>query len=85
MASRWGDSASGPFAFGGRADGGPAAAGAPPVTWWALLLAFSLGATSATMPLHAASAAPLVTHAGAAWHGAQLHLPPGAVLFASPA
>ena len=51
----------------------------------ALLLAFNLGATHASVPLPAAvaaaaGAAPLFTHAGAALHGPQLHLPPGAVL-----
>ncbi len=49
-----------------------------------LLLAFNLGATAITVPLPAAgadSAEPLFTHAGAARHGTQLHLPPGAVLF----
>ncbi len=39
VASRWGDGAAGAFAFGGRADGRPVAAGATPVTWLALLLA----------------------------------------------
>lgn len=51
----------------------------------ALLLAFNLGASAVHVPLPAAvatGAAPLFTHAGAALHGAQLHLPPGAVLFA---
>lgn len=49
-----------------------------------LLLAFNLGATAIAVPLPAAgadSAEPLFTHAGAARHGTQLHLPPGAVLF----
>jgi alpha-glucosidase len=39
VASRWGGGAAGAFAFGGRADGGPGAAGATPITWLALLLA----------------------------------------------
>ncbi len=52
----------------------------------ALLLAFNLGASQASVPLPAAvaeatDAAVLFTHAGAALHGRQLHLPPGAVLF----
>lgn len=54
----------------------------------ALLLAFNFGATSAIVQLpaavsHAAAAVPLFTHAGAALHGPQLDLPPGAVLFAT--
>ncbi|MFZ4651867.1 MAG: alpha-amylase family glycosyl hydrolase [Rubrivivax sp.] len=51
----------------------------------ALLLAFNLGASSATLALPAAvacGAAPLFVHGGATLHGAQLHLPPGAVMVA---
>jgi alpha-glucosidase len=53
----------------------------------ALLLAFNLGATPATVGLSAevaeaaALADPLFAHGGAALRGAQLHLPPGAVLY----
>ncbi|NBU50797.1 MAG: DUF3459 domain-containing protein [Betaproteobacteria bacterium] len=39
VASRWGSGAAGAFAFGGGAEGRPAAAGATPITWLALLLA----------------------------------------------
>jgi hypothetical protein len=51
----------------------------------ALWLAFNLGASAATLPMPAAAApgaAPLFVHGGAALHGAQLHLPPGAVMVA---
>ena len=51
----------------------------------ALLLAFNLGATAATVALPtavASGAAPLFNHGGATLRGAQLQLPPGAVLYA---
>jgi alpha-glucosidase len=51
----------------------------------ALWLAFNLGASSAMLPLPAAvapGAKPLFVHGGAALRGAQLHLPPGAVMVA---
>lgn len=51
----------------------------------ALLLAFNLGTKAATVSLPApvaTGAEPLFTHGGAGIQRAQLHLPPGAVLFA---
>ena len=51
----------------------------------ALLLAFNLGTKAATVPLPAAvatGAEPLFAHGGAGLRRAQLHLPPGAALFA---
>jgi alpha-glucosidase len=51
----------------------------------ALLLAFNLGTKAATVPLPvpvATGAEPLFTHGGAASQREQLHLPPGAVMFA---
>jgi alpha-glucosidase len=51
----------------------------------ALLLAFNLGTKAATVPLPvpvATGAEQLFTHGGAASQREQLHLPPGAVLFA---